>query len=169
MQRLYKIGGVVAISCWLVSSPAQAQTHESLSGLDKKLAEFLGNEQGAVDGARGVIDRRLKLRKCPEALQMEKRSEGLAIIKCTSLNWRISVPLTRQSHGSHRVRQSQMMVKRGQPVLLVARKSGFLVSRQMQADRGGRLGEIIPVRATRKSRPILAEIVGQGRVALPVF
>ncbi len=169
MQKLHKMGGVVAVLCWLLSSPAQAQTLESLPGLDKQLAVFLGNEQGAVGGAHRAIDRRLKLRKCPEALQMEKRSKGLAIVKCPSLNWRISVPLMQKGHGGHRVRQSQMMVKRGQPVLLVARKSGFLVSRQMQADRGGRLGEIIPVRATRKSRPILAEIVGQGRVALPVF
>lgn len=167
MQKWKKMGGAVALSCWLMNFPAQGKAMESLSVLEKQLELFLDKEQGEVGGAQQPMDRRLRLKKCPMSPVIEKRDNRLAVITCEPLNWRISVPLVRQSNSRGRASQLQMMVKRGQPVLLVAQKHGFLVSRQMQADRSGRLGDIIPVRATRKSRPILAEIVGQGRVALP--
>lgn len=162
-KKTYVAGGAL---CWLIGSPAYGQAIESLPALDQQLAVFLGKEQGEVGGARQAIDRRLKLKKCPGSPVIEKRSERLALIRCESLNWRISVALVWQANGGQRMTKSQMLIKRGQPVLLVARKNGFMISRQMQADRKGGLGDIIPVRATRRSQAIMAEIIGEGRVAL---
>lgn len=163
-KKTYAAGGAL---CWLIVSPAQGQVMESLPALEKQLELFLGKEQGEVGGARQTIDRRLRLKKCPQSPVIEKRNESLALIRCEPLNWRISVALARQANGVQRSAKSQVIVKRGQPVLLTARKNGFIVSRQMQADRKGGLGDIIPVRATRRSQPIMAEIIGEGRVALP--
>lgn len=168
MGRLTKIA-VVSAALYCVSAvPAQAQIIESLPALEQKLQQFLGKGQGDPGGARHAIDRRLKLKKCPEAPVLEKRNESLAMIHCAPLDWRISVPLVRSEEGRHGS-ASQEMVKRGQTIMLVVQKNGFEISRQMQADRSGGLGDIIPVRTTRRARPIMAEIIGEGRVTLPAF
>lgn len=171
-MRLSKKPGLIAIGIGLFTgSPGLAQDRgqelESLPALERQLEQFLGKRQGEPGGARQVIDRRLRLKKCPQVPVIEKRNTALALIRCEPLHWRISVILAKQHHSRQRPVRSQVVVKRGQPVLLVARKNGFMISRQMQADRAGGLGDIIPVRATRRSRPILTEIVGAGRVALP--
>lgn len=164
LKKTYAAGGAL---CWLIGSPAQGQVMESLPALEHQLELFLGKEQGEVGGARQDIDRRLRLKKCPQSPSIEKRNDGLALIRCEPLNWRISAPLIRQNYGSQRSEKSQVMVQRRQSVLLVTHKNGFIISRQMLADRSGGLGDLISVRATRKSRPIMAEIIGEGRVALP--
>ncbi|MEH6758252.1 MAG: flagella basal body P-ring formation protein FlgA [Parasphingorhabdus sp.] len=156
-----------AAFCWLAACPAQAQSVESLPALEEQLAQFLGKSQGEVGGARQAIDGRLRLKKCPQLPEIEKRDEGMAVIRCEPLNWRISIALVKQAASGSSSAKSQVVIKRGQPVLLIVRKDGFLVSRQMEADRNGGLGDIIPVRANRKSPPIMAEIIGEGRVSLP--
>jgi len=169
MQIWKTMSAVGAVLCGSIGHPAHGQDIQSVAALEQQLQSFLGKDQGALDGASYAIDQRLRLKKCPAPPVFEKRNDGVVLIRCVPLNWRISVPLARKGQSRDRTSYTQMMVKRGQPVLLVAQKNGFLVSRQMQADRNGRLGDIIPVRATRKSHPILAEIVGHGRVALPSF
>lgn len=169
-MQISKIICVVgAILCGFIGYPVHGQDIQSVAALEQQLQSFLGKDRGEPNGASHAIDRRLRLKKCPAPPVLEKRNEDAVLIRCVPLNWRISVPLARKGQSRDRTSHTQIIVKRGQPVLLVAQKNGFLVSRQMHADRNGRLGDIIPVRATRKSRPILAEIVGQGRVALPSF
>ena len=167
-KKTYAAGGAL---CWLIGSPAQGQVMESLPALEQQLEQFLGKGQGEAGGARQAIDRRLRLKKCPQRPVIEKRDKSLALIRCEPLNWRISVALAGQDNGDQGPLRSQVksqvMVKRGQPVLLIVHKNGFMVSRQMQADRTGSLGDIIPVRATRKATPVMAEIIGEGRVVLP--
>ncbi|MEW4468434.1 flagella basal body P-ring formation protein FlgA [Parasphingorhabdus sp. JC815] len=164
IRKIYVLCG----SLCLIASPAQGQDVENLSALEQQLQDFLGKPQGVTGGARYGIDRRLKLKKCLAAPVFEKRDESLALIRCEPLDWRISVPLADEVNPGHRT-GSERMVKRGQPVLLVVEKHGFMISRLMQADRSGGLGDLIPVRAARRARPILAEVTGEGRVALPSY
>lgn len=169
MRILGKAGAASGLICCLAGAPAQAEGWESLPALEQQLQQFLDKDQGETGGARHGIDRRLKLKKCPASPIIEKRDDGLAIIHCEELNWRISVPLVRDQNAGQRASQSQILVKRGQAILLVVEKNGFAISRQMQADRSGKLGDIIPVRTFRRSQPIMAEITGEGRVTLPSF
>lgn len=173
MRILAKTGVAGGLLYCMTLSPAQAQGEkqdiESLTALEQQLQDFLGKGQGETGGARHGIDRRLKLKKCPEPPVIEKRSENLAFIRCEPFNWRISVPLVRNNNGGRRASVSPIIVKRGQVILLVVQKSGFMISRRMQADRSGSLGDVIPVRTTRRSPPILAKITGEGRVTLPSY
>ena len=148
---------------------ANAQPIQSLIILEQQLEGFLGKKQGEAGGARRVIDRRLKLAACPELPVIERRSPALAIIRCEPLNWRISVPLKLVDNAANRYTSGRNVVDRGQPVLLVVRKNGFVVTRQMIAGKRGQVGDVIPVRTSRRSPPILAEIIGPGRVSVPSY
>ncbi|QTD56489.1 flagella basal body P-ring formation protein FlgA [Parasphingorhabdus cellanae] len=150
-----------------VSVPLHAKAMESLPALERQLALFLGKQQGEVGGARSNIDRRLRLNRCTRPIDFQMRGKGLVVISCGPSNWRVPVALEQSPNNGDPSSRNPLMVKRGQPVLLVIEKDGFMISRQMQADRNGGIGDIIPVRASRKSSPILAEITGQGRVSLP--
>ncbi len=153
----------------IVGAPVHGKTIESLPALEQQLALFLGKQKGEVGGPRSNIDPRLRLTKCTQPPVFEMRSENLVIISCKPLNWRIPIALVRPVAGRQVSSRGQMIVKRGQPVLLIIEKNGFMISRQMQADRNGGIGDIIPVRAARRSSPILVEITGQGRVSLPSY
>lgn len=159
--------GVGSASAMLIGVPVHGKALESVSALEQQLAQFLGKEKGEVGGPRGGIDPRLRLKKCQEPIVFDMRGKDLLIIRCISQNWRIPVPLIRSETDRRNTSRKPLIVKRGEPVLLVIEKNGFLISRQMQADRNGGVGDIIPVRAARRSSPILAEITGEGRVSLP--
>ncbi len=150
-------------------APVHGKTIEPLTALEQQLALFLGKQEGEVGGARSNIDPRLRLTKCTQPPMFEMRSKNLVIIKCEPLNWRIPIALVQPVVSSQASSRRQMIVRRGQPVLLIIEKNGFMISRQMHADRNGEIGDIIPVRAARRSSPILVEITGQGRVSLPSY
>ncbi len=152
---------------WIWNAPAAAKEFQSHVELDAVVKQALDQNIGAVGGARTPVDRRLKLEKCPESPTVDVRTRSVATIICPPLGWRLSVPLVTFDRVQKRENAAQHIIARGQPVLLVVRRNGFVISRQMIADRKGRLGEVIPVRRTRRSAPILAEITGAGRVSVP--
>ena len=61
------------------------------------------------------------------------------------------------------------VVRKGDPVQLLAGNASFSVSRMMLADEGGAIGDTIRVREDRKSPPIFAQIVEMGVVRIPGF
>ena len=63
----------------------------------------------------------------------------------------------------------ESVVKRGDPVQLMAGNASFSVSRMMIADEDGAIGETIRVREDKKSSPVLAQIVDMGVVRIPGF
>ncbi|VAV91399.1 hypothetical protein MNBD_ALPHA04-1613 [hydrothermal vent metagenome] len=166
-----KIKAFTIISTFLamsICSPhSTAKEFQSLETLDLILQQALGRSIGEAGGPRTNVDRRLKLENCPETPRVDTRNISNVIIRCTALNWRISVPLVTATTASRRSFAAEQIIQRGQPVLLVVRQNGFVISRQMIADRKGRLGDVIPVRMTRRSSPILVEITGPGRVTIP--
>ena len=62
-----------------------------------------------------------------------------------------------------------MVIKRGDPVQLVAGNADFSVSRMMVADEDGAVGDTIRVREDKKAAPVLAQVVGMGTVRIPGF
>jgi flagella basal body P-ring formation protein FlgA len=61
------------------------------------------------------------------------------------------------------------VVRKGDPVQLMAGNSVFSVSRMMVADEDGAMGETIRVREDKKSQPIFAQVVEMGVVRIPGF
>jgi len=149
----------------IVPETGSAKELQSLDALDSELANFLNKNRNQIGGAKVAIDRRLKLQRCPAPIEFGKIQNRIATIRCPLLGWRITVPLNVNNSRIVGPSSTANVVKRGEPVTLLVRKLGFSISRQMLADRSGKIGDVIPVRASRRSQPILAEIIGQGQVS----
>ena len=101
---------------------------------------------------------------------------GAVALRCVPLNWRIRVPLARLANASGpaaMVAKAEPVVRRGDPVDLVAEQSGFSVSVAATAQEDGAPGSRIRVRADGDGKPqgqvIFAEVIEAGRVKLPGF
>ncbi len=164
MNQACLIGAICLASA---NVPICAKATESIPALEKRLADFLSKEKGEIGGAQYNIDQRLRLKKCTEPVIFKTRRKDLVVINCVPQNWRVPVTLKRPSANRKTSSTKSLIIRRGQPVILVVEKNGFMISRQMQADRNGGLGDIIPARAGRRSSPILVKITGQGQVSLP--
>ncbi|SCW76837.1 flagella basal body P-ring formation protein FlgA [Sphingobium faniae] len=179
MLRLPALG--LAAFAMMSAAPALAQQKfENLDRIDSLVAMTVGANPGEPGGPAAPVDRRLKLAACPTMPSVEGPVFGAAMVKCDALGWRIRVPLVpggaaaasgpvaRQTVAA-RVQPKEAVVKRGDPVQLMAGNALFSVSRMMIADEDGAIGETIRVREDKRSSPILAQIVDMGMVRVPGF
>lgn len=164
---------------------AQVQRFENLDRLDSLVAMTVGAAVGEPGGALSPVDRRLKLAACPQLPEVNGPVFGAAMVECKALGWRIRVPLqgggaamaapVAQARSGGFARPAAAMaqpakvavVRKGDPVQLVAGGSSFTVSRLMVADEDGAPGDMIRVREDRRSTPILAQVVEIGIVRVP--
>lgn len=158
--------------------PALGQVMQDLGEIDVLVAATMGAEIGEPGGARSAVDRRLKLKACPVALEVTGPDLGAAAVRCPSLGWRIRVPLdlaaereqaaaARAPHSrSGSLQQGVEGIKRGEPILLTVERPMFSLSRVMIADKDGRVGEVISVRDEPKGKPIFVRIVEPGRATI---
>lgn len=173
------------------ASPALAQQKfENLDRIDSLVAMTVGASLGQPGGPAAPVDRRLRLVACPTMPSVEGPVFGAAMVKCDSLNWRIRVPLVAggaaaasgplpsaaSTYGAAarfarpaQVAVREAMVRKGDPVQLMAGNTAFSVSRMMIADEDGALGETIRVRVDNKSSPVFAQVVQMGVVRIPGF
>lgn len=163
------------------AGPALAQQKfENLDRIDSLVAMTVGANLGEPGGPAAPVDRRLKLAACPTTPNVEGPVFGAAMVKCDALGWRIRVPLVpggaagvsgpvARYAAAARPAPREAVVKRGDPVQLVAGNAQFNVSRLMVADEDGAVGETIRVREDKKSSPILAQVVEMGIVRVPGF
>jgi len=162
---------------------AQQQRFENLDRLDSLVAMTVGAGLGQPGGPVAPVDRRLRLAACPEMPEVTGPAFGAAIVQCKAVGWRIRVPLqpggAEASMGTARPAaygrtatppaRKQVIIKRGDPVQLVAGGAAFTVSRQMVADEDGAAGDLIRVRNDSKSDPVLAQVMENGIVRVPGF
>lgn len=160
---------LIALPNWAV--PASAQTFENLDSLDSLVAMTMGANIGQTGGAVTQIDRRLRLKPCPATPDVTGPVFGAAVVSCPAVGWRIRVPLVAGGNGSAQANgamqapvKAQIVIKRGDPVHLVAGGNGFSVSRNMVADEDGAIGALIRVRQDRRSPPVTARVTGPGEV-----
>ncbi len=179
MSRLTaKIAIVTAVAA---AQPAYAEQFENLDRLDGIVAMTVGANIGEPGGPVAPLDRRLKLAACPAVPEVSGPVFGAAMIECKAQGWRIRVPLAPGGQGATplaSVRNAsfsrpaapvarQIAVKRGDPVQLVAGGPSFTVSKMMIADEDGAVGDMISVRESRKSDPVVARIEENGIVRIP--
>lgn len=170
---------IFALSAACAQPALAQQKFENLDRLDGLVAMTVGAGIGEPGGPMAPVDRRLRLAACPSLPSVEGPVFGAAIVKCDTLGWRVRVPLggggaaaaTPAARYGAAVRpvQREMVVKRGDPVQLIAGNSSFSVSRVMVADEDGAVGDTIRVREDRKSAPVLAQVVEMGTVRIPGF
>lgn len=154
-----------------LSAPAVANgaRFENLDRLDGLVATTVGANIGEPGGAIAPVDRRLRLAACPSIPSIEGPVFGAAIVRCDALGWRIRVPLAGAPKAAGPVARAQktVLVRKGDPVQLIAGNAAFSVSRVMIADEDGAAGDMIRVREDRKSAPIAGMVQENGVVRVP--
>jgi flagella basal body P-ring formation protein FlgA len=172
----------------LFGTPAFAQQgFESLDKLDSLVAITVGANIGEPNGPVAPIDRRLRLKPCGQTPKVEGPVFSAAIVSCADAGWRIRVPLNlTPAQGSapaamgtgsrvtiasmqQRPAPTEKVIKKGDPVELVAGSEVFSVSRLMIADEDGAVGDLISVRESTKSSPVSARVEKAGRVRTPAI
>lgn len=153
----------------LHGGPAAAQVFEDLDRLDAIVAATVGARIGEPGGAIAPVDKRLRLAACPQQPTVEGPVFGAAIVRCDRLGWRIRVPLSgAAAPGQMRAQQQRdILVRKGDPVQLVAGNASFTVSRVMIAEEDGAVGDMIRVREDSKSAPVTGRVEPSGIVRVP--
>jgi len=170
----------LAILAAVSASPALAQGFEDLDQLETQVTASLGAAIGEPGGPSRPIDRRLRLRPCPEPATVEAPALGAVAVRCESLGWRIRIPLTAGSSGgrttSPSAQSAEPVIRRGDQVQLVALTRSFTVSTFGIAEQDGAPGDRIRVRREGSDRRgdtgtsrVIGEVLPDGRVALPGF
>lgn len=179
MKRI--VATLIAVVAGLAGIPATAQQFENLDRLDSIVAMTVGANIGEPGGAAAPVDRRLKLAACPQVPEVSGPVFGAAVVECKYLGWRIRVPLnpgagaigpatpqrTSFVRPAQQPQSREPIIKRGDPVQLIAGGASFTVSKMMIADEDGAVGDMIRVREDRKSDPVLARVEQNGIVRAP--
>lgn len=170
----------------LLAAPAYAAgaEFENLDRLDSLVAMTVGANLGEPGGPVAPIDRRLRLKPCPAMPKVEGPVFGAAIVSCAETGWRVRVPLSAapadraplfaaapgaRAGAQRSAPVAETVVKKGDPVELVAGSDVFSVSRLMVADEDGAVGDMIRVREGPKSAPVSARVERAGRVRAPTI
>lgn len=156
-MRGYVILAVTAIS---LSSPARAGEFQDLAELDARVSASLGG-----NGVTVPIDRRIKLAKCGTAPEIAAPANGSIAIRCPDQGWRLAVTVTGvPSQATAAI--SEILVRRGDTIEVLARGSGFIVSSTGIAMDEGAAGRSIRVKMPTSSAPISALVLRAGVVAI---
>lgn len=176
---------LLMLAAMLLSSfatPANAQNFENLDRLDSLVAASVGANRGEPGGPVAPIDRRLRLASCPQLPVVEPVKMNAATVSCASLGWRIRVPLAisgqaaaprnTANYSAPSAAPSQgpshvIVVKKGDPVQLIAGNDSFTISRVMIADEDGAIGAMIRVRQDSRAAPVTARVESSGVVRIP--
>ncbi len=160
----------------LAATPATAAPFQNLDVLEARVIGALGAGIGEPGGPAAPIDRRLKLAACPTTVQLDPPAMGAVALRCPALGWRIRVPLARLAGAGAAATRSagvpvkaEPVIRRGDPVDLVAGSAGFSVSVSAVAQEDGAPGARIRVRTDGQKGPIFAEVVDAGLARLPGF
>lgn len=153
----------------LIGTAAHAQDFEDLEALELRVTAALGAGVGDPGGPTRPIDRRLKLRACPEPVSVEAPALGAVTVRCNPLGWRIRVPLVRSAAASAPVQKAEPIIRKGDQVELTAGTSGFSVSTMATAEQDGAPGDRIRVRSEGKKGSVVGVVTEDGRVSLPGF
>lgn len=185
---MFRVSSILlaAAALTIVQPAAAQQKFENLDRIDSLVAMTVGANLGEPGGPAAPVDRRLRLAACPTTPTVEGPVFGAAMVQCAALGWRIRVPLVAGASAAASgplpghaaanrftraapVTPKDNVVRKGDPVQLLAGNSAFSVSRMMVADEDGAMGETIRVREDKKSAPIFAQVVEMGVVRIPGF
>jgi len=161
----------------LGSSPAYAAAgaggFEDLDKLEARLIGALDVDIGQVGGPITHLDRRLKLQPCPVPAVIDPPALGAIALRCEPLGWRIRVPLMKTPTQTIAAApaiytpsqpSTPPVIKRGDPVQLIASSDGFSVTSEAVAQEDGQLGGAIRVKSDARGPVVIGRVEDAGRV-----
>lgn len=166
------------IPALLIATPAVAQTQfQDTAALDRAVASFTGHGIGDDGGARTPIDSRLKLAQCPTvALSWHGLNHDSVMITCSGPNWHLYVPvqMAPAAPTSPTIAPAvtlpakpEIVIKRGDPVMVEASQAGFTISREAIAMGNAAAGDRFMAKAEGDKAPFQAVAIESGRATLP--
>jgi flagella basal body P-ring formation protein FlgA len=162
----------------LAASPAMGQNFQSTTLIDKAVAGFTGHGIGETGGARSEVDTRLKLAPCPMvSLSWRTELHDAVVVTCPDPQWRVFVPILTPATvptpavivGTPAAPAAKpvIVIKRGDPITVVAGSGGFSVSRDGVAMSDAAAGARVLVRVEDGKPPIQAIAVEPGKATIP--
>ncbi|TPG20615.1 hypothetical protein EAH87_08820 [Sphingomonas koreensis] len=162
----------------LIPAPVAAQAaFQDTAGLDRAVASFTGHGVGETGGARTTIDGRLKLAQCPTvALSWHGLNRDSVMITCSGPDWHVYVPVQQAaptpispsiSPAVTLPAKAEIVIKRGDPVMVEASDSGFSISREAIAMGNAAVGDRFMAKGDGDKAPFQAVAVESGRATLP--
>jgi len=183
MRTLLPVLGLFAVVA--VSSPISAQAlppAQNLDQLEAMVIGTLGAGVGMPGGLLAPIDRRMRLAACGSGIQIDPPTAGSVTVRCTTLGWRLRVPLMRNnsSYGNANLTMgmgdagasnagSNAAIRRGDPVTLVAQGSSYSISVEATAMEDANVGSRVRVATASKGSTLFAEVLEAGKVRLIGF
>jgi flagella basal body P-ring formation protein FlgA len=180
----------LALILLIAGTPACAATDaagfEDLARLEGRVVGALDADVGQPGGPVTHLDRRLKLQPCPQTVTIDPPALGAVALRCETLGWRIRVPLVKSasaqavanaaavgnsSAAAYRSAQptAPALIKRGDPIELVAGDGSFSVSTAAVAQEDGRLGGRIRVKPADRAQVVIGMVEDAGRVRVSSF
>lgn len=175
----------------LAGTPAMAATDaagfEDLARLEGRLVGALDADVGTPGGPVTHLDRRLKLQPCPAPVTIDPPALGAVALRCEALGWRIRVPLVRSPNAQAVANATAAgnsapaaiyqparpmtppLIKRGDPIELIAGDGGFTVSTSAVAQEDGRFGGRIRVKPSDRAQIVIGMVEDTGRVRVSSF
>ncbi|MFM7027598.1 MAG: flagella basal body P-ring formation protein FlgA [Chakrabartia sp.] len=123
---------------------------EDLAALDARIAQI---------GPAQVIDKRLKLPRCPQPAEITQNGPSAFAIRCSALGWRLLVP---RDDGPASAMEAPD-IQRGDGVELVLTGDGFALSTPATALDQGRKGEQVRIKILQNSTILQAVVIGRGQ------
>jgi len=164
----------IALPC---TAQAQSAAYADPAAIDAEVVAFTGAATGSPGGARGPVDRRLRMTTCalPLALAWHGRGASMVRVECNAgaAPWRIFVPVNAgdmAAAGSMAAARSPLPpeVARGQMLTITLQGRGFAISQQAEALEEGRVGQWIRVRPEGSREEVRARIDTPARVVIPL-
>jgi flagella basal body P-ring formation protein FlgA len=165
------------IALMLAASPAMAQNFQSTTLIDKAVAGFTGHSIGETGGARTPVDTRLKLATCAMvSLNWRTDTHDSVVVTCPDPQWRIFVPMLMPASAPSAAAatpapvlaaKAAIVIKRGDPVTVVAGDGAFSVTRDGIATTDAAAGARVLIRVQEGKPPIQAVAIEPGKAMIP--
>jgi flagella basal body P-ring formation protein FlgA len=149
---------------------AAAPAAFDLALLDRAAEIFAGARLGEPGGPMAPIDRRLRLSGCSTSPEYSWRNESrdAIVIRCPDHNgWRIFVGVKGAAMSTSVAAKAEPVIRRGDPVTLVAGQAGFSVSADGTAMSDAAPGARLQIKVEGAKAPVQAIALETGKATLP--
>jgi flagellar basal body P-ring formation protein FlgA len=149
---------------------AAAPAATDLALLDRAAEIFAGARLGDPGGPAAPIDRRLRLAGCGASPEFSWRSEArdAIVIRCPDAGgWRIFVSVRAGLQSAAAPVKAEPVIRRGDPVTLIAEQNGFSVSADGTAMSDAAPGARVAIKMDGAKGPVQAIAVEAGKATLP--
>lgn len=139
--------------------------YEDLAALDAQISARAASNPDAPRQTAALLDRRLRLAKCPERVEIDAPAMDAIAVRCATLGWRVRVPLVRIA-AAPAARAMPPLVRRGELVEIVYRGQGFAASASATALEDGIEGAPVRVRTASGNAAVTAIVAAPGLVEI---